>query len=679
MERKFVTGIRIKMFVAVILSTMLILGSLSGVIYMKAKDIIHNGVQEQLTSYKDKVSNDVEKVLLDAGQDVEQLNENHYVREFVKRATDKNNVRTTAGYRELIKTLNLIREKNENMLNIYVGIDAINYLIIHDEFVLPPEFDMSQRGWYKAAIANKGLTITEPYVDVSTQSIVITVCTPIYEENGDLLGVAGMDISLDRISEIMGSFSYKDSGHAVLIDTVGKFIYHKNADLILDKTVAEIEEWKSISGGLLSGKAEIETVKFNEQENYIAYAPVDISKWVVALVVPIEEAEEQLAAFRYIFTIALLLAVIILSIILFVSTGSILKQIPPLLLAFNQASNGDLTARVTSKTNDELGLLSNGFNQMISSQQKVIHEVTDVTHDIFDLVEKTEKNLVEFNANVEEVSATTQQISAGMEETAASMQEMNASSVEIELAMERIADKAREGSNSAKEINQRAINLKDSAVSSRANATRVYEDSNTKLRAAIKESKAIDKIQVLSQAILEITAQTNLLALNAAIEAARVGEAGRGFAVVADEIRKLAEDSKDTVNKIQEVTSTVFSSVDNLVKSSEDMLTFVENQVVKDYEVMVNTGEVYSKDAKYVEEIMVEFKDISEQMLDSIQSMMRVIHEVTLSANEGASGISAIAENAGVFSVRTEEIVEQMIVMKDNTNKLNAMISKFKV
>ncbi|MCX8008064.1 MAG: methyl-accepting chemotaxis protein, partial [Coriobacteriia bacterium] len=181
-------------------------------------------------------------------------------------------------------------------------------------------------------------------------------------------------------------------------------------------------------------------------------------------------------------------------------------------------------------------------------------------------------------------------------------------------------------------------NLKESAVVSQSAAHDIRNAIDKDMRGAIEQSKAVEQINILTESILQITSQTNLLALNAAIEAARAGEAGKGFAVVAEEIRKLAEDSKNTVNQIQSVTQLVVSSVESLKRNSEKALNFIDTTVVGDYKTMVGIGEQYYKDAESVQDLVSDFSATAEELLASIQSMGKAINEVTISNNEGAQG-----------------------------------------
>lgn len=679
MNKKVGFGIRARMFILIILSVAIILFTMSGFIYSKAKKIITEQIKEDLEGSKYNIAKDVSNTLETAKLFVDELNNNSYIKDFIIDANSRETVKTTEGYENLIKTLNLVKNQNSNLLNVYVGIDHLNYLITHNEFDLPSDFDMKGRGWYVEAVKNKGLAITEPYIDTATGLLVVTVCTPINNENGEIIGVAGIDISLQSISDIMSGFSYAKTGHAILSDNSGKLIYHPNSELILKDTIDNADMFGAIGSKMMSGESGLEKIDVSGAEHYISYGPIEISNWSLGLLVPVAEAEDKLVSFRIIFVASIAAGIIILSLIVFFLSGSILKYIPALLNSFNAAANGDLTIRTKTGIKDEIGLLADGFNRMMEAQQKVIYSVIDSAKNITNAIDNTEKNITDLNGSVEDVSATTEQISAGMEETAASMEEMNATSNEIEKVLDDISEKANSGVDSAKEINNRAVSLKDDAVVSRQNAYEIYDNTNEKLREAIEESKTIEQISILSDSILAITDQTNLLALNAAIEAARAGEAGRGFAVVADEIRKLAEDSKQAVTKIQEVTDSVLHSVEKLVGSANGVLDFVDKKAIKDYDILVSTCEQYSKDVSYFEELVSDFSTSFSMLKATIQGMVRSIEEVSLATNEGAEGTANIAEKSSDVIEKSAAVIKHMNNTKEYTDKLMKMVSNFRV
>jgi len=294
-------------------------------------------------------------------------------------------------------------------------------------------------------------------------------------------------------------------------------------------------------------------------------------------------------------------------------------------------------------------------------------------------VSLSSQNLTELAFHIEDVSATTEEMSAGMEETAASAEQMNATSIEIENAVESIALKAQNGSMIASEINKRAQDLRGSSLKSQQSAHDIRETIDADMRTSIEQSKAVEKINLLSQSILQITAQTNLLALNAAIEAARAGEAGKGFAVVADEIRKLAEDSKKTVNEIQDVTKIVVASVQRLTNSSEKALNFIDTIVINDYKAMVSTGKQYYMDAEAIQDLVTDFSATAEELLASIQSMTKAINEVTASNSEGAQSTQNIAEKASGVLQKAAIVSDLMKGTERISERLAEIVSKFKI
>ncbi|MHC1684049.1 MAG: methyl-accepting chemotaxis protein [Clostridiaceae bacterium] len=340
---------------------------------------------------------------------------------------------------------------------------------------------------------------------------------------------------------------------------------------------------------------------------------------------------------------------------------------------------GDLTQEIDIKSNDEIGQLAAGVNKFIDNLRTIMGTVL-ATSEISSAISLSISDLMNnLNGEILAVSATTEEISAGMEETAASTQEMTATSAEIENAAHAMAEKAQQGSVLSSEINSRAVEMKTNFVQSQQRADEIFNETKDKLQQAIEASKVAQEINVLSDAIMQITSQTNLLALNAAIEAARAGELGKGFAVVADEIRKLAEQSKDTVIEIQNITQKVTAAVESLSDNSNNLLNFVETDVAKDYSSMLQVAEQYNGDAKVVDELVMQFSATSEEVLASIQDMLRTIEQVNVAANEGASGTTDVAQKVQNITENFSNIIQQTEISKENTDILMGEISKFKV
>ncbi len=360
---------------------------------------------------------------------------------------------------------------------------------------------------------------------------------------------------------------------------------------------------------------------------------------------------------------------------------SILTPIGKLKVALKDLAErgGDLTQKINIKSNDEMGELAESTNEFIENIRLILKEVHASASMVDEAGGKVGNYLIDLNSYVEDTSAVVEELAAGTEEAAASAQEVNASSHEIQDAINSIAVKAQEGSSEVKKISERAQELRKNAVQSQKSANEICDLTKSRMEDALKKSEVVNQISILSDGILQISSQTNLLALNAAIEAARAGEAGKGFAVVADEIRKLAEDSRNTVTEIQNLTLDVIASVKDLSDSSNEIMNFMDTTVRKDYESLKHTGEQYSFDADFVNDLITDFSATSEELAASIDAVITAINEVSTTVNEGASGNQMIADKAITIVEKVDQVKNQMDVSKDNTIKLQEAINKFKI
>lgn len=359
--------------------------------------------------------------------------------------------------------------------------------------------------------------------------------------------------------------------------------------------------------------------------------------------------------------------------------ASIKKQMNEVVGAAEKLAKGDLNIKVEAYAKDEIGSTAIAINTAVENLRNIITDVKEESLSIVDSIKLVGEMFNEADSQIQQVSAATEEISAGMEESSAAVEEVTSMATTVKDDANNSANKAKDGLEIALGIQKKADEINKNSSKSKENAEEIYRVSREKLERAIEDSKVVQKISEMANSILRISEQTNLLALNAAIEAARAGEHGKGFAVVAEEVRKLAEESSNAVNEIQTNVGKVLSSVDELSNSSKDVLTFIERNVLKDYEELIDISVQYKSDGDTVKNIIENFAEVSENISNSVDQIVRSMEEVSTSVTQVAASAGEIAENISMISNKHEDIAVEADKNAKGAEKLSKIVSQFKI
>ena len=406
---------------------------------------------------------------------------------------------------------------------------------------------------------------------------------------------------------------------------------------------------------------------------------------LVTLQLDVAKAEYEAGQARYqMITFVLMIGIILAIILALLALFTVRKVVNSIIMMQKKIfalaeRGGDLTQSIDIHTKDEIGAMAESINEFLMELREIILAVKNVSTDMKTMSSTMMLTVQNLDLEITEISSTTEELAASMEETNASTEEINAVSNEIAALSNQIAEESKKSAENAKEIQKRAETVQRISQESSKNAREIYESSNAKLKSAMEEAKTVDSINVLAESILDITEQTNLLALNAAIEAARAGESGRGFAVVADEIRKLAENSKESVTQIQGVTQVIVQAVKHLTASVEGIMDYLENQVRSDSEQLVEIGNQYQEDAAYIAHTASSIYESSNEMNELLKTTVNAISEISHAAEESSSGSLNIAERATEILMESNTVKANAESSHQSSEALSLIVSRFTV
>lgn len=331
---------------------------------------------------------------------------------------------------------------------------------------------------------------------------------------------------------------------------------------------------------------------------------------------------------------------------------------------------GNLTQRITVSSRDEIGQLSDGINNFIIQLQNAMQKIRKQS-------EIMQSSLGLMNEEVNNSNENADNIASTMEEISSSIEGITGNTNDIVSSINDVGNQVNEGVVIASDIKALAVGVKEETEKKKTDISDIINEKSQALSLSIEESRQISSINNLTNDILEIASQTNLLALNASIEAARAGEVGKGFAVVAEEIRQLAENSKNTANDIQGISVRVIAAVNQLMTNAQDLMNFIQNQIMNDYVEFEAATDMYYEKADHMDTItglfnknIMSLRNIMAEMNDGITNISAVVEE-------NVRGVSNATENVTKLANSILNIHEQVIKNVDSSKYLLEELNSF--
>jgi len=521
-------------------------------------------------------------------------------------------------------------------------------------------YRVGKRQWYKNAV-EKGELCYDIDVDAVDLSIAANIRVPIYDSDENLLGVGGVDLSLERFTAVMNKLgNVFKTGEAYLIGSDGTYYYHPSRDFVLKKHITDFKNdgklydgIEEVSGHILSQESGIAEVVFNGDKRYFMYTPVESLGWSLVLSVSAAEINSPLMVLARTSFIIILVTILFLVIAVLFMTDMVAKPIKQLVAMIRDIAEGegDLTLRLNVESNDEVGELARWFNIFVEKVHLIISKVKDNAHEVDSATRDINDTSTELASGIEE---QTSQLS----EVAVSIQEMTSGVVQNSRSTDEVADQAEEASRVARQG-------LESIQKTREEMGKISETANTSAEIINKLSQRVDEIGQIVWVISDIAAQTKVLALNASIEVATTeNEGGEGFTVVVEEVRNLVKQTTEATEQIRDTISSIQADTASALSSMGDVQSVVDNGL----DISQQTEEIFEEISKIVGASMQGIKQIatvSKEQSGGAETISHSIASVSAVAKQSARGIEMLSKSADKLKKQTEE--------------LNAMVDQFRL
>ena len=544
---------------------------------------------------------------------------------------------------------------------------------------LPAGYDPRTRDWYKSAAASDEVEISRVYQTASDHTNVVTLSRAV-RKNGELLGVIGMNVSLEDLTGFLKEIKVGETGSLFVLGPDSEYIYHKKFTLA-DPPLSELDggKYKELAARFTSDEAQSFEAEFQGVDKFFRSEPIGTTGWHVVIEMPHAEAFQAAAHMSYaIFGISLAALVLLSGIVYYFLTGMI-SPIEILSETMGFIAKGDLTHKLAASDRaDEIGVLQTSSSGMLATLRQMVENTSKAAEQVLASSEEltasstqtanASQSAAEAVVDIAERAAEQSDIVEMANEVAHKMGEQTADIAKVVDDSTKVAETTAEATREGRAVLEKAVAGVDSLA---ANSVKVGEA----VQSLYDGSKNIAEI---NEVITNIAGQTKLLALNAAIEAARAGEQGKGFAVVADEVRKLAEQSEQAAQEISAVIG----------KNAAQIKSAFSLTKAQDEEVKESVEEVRAADEKF-ESIAAAIRAMLEQVakvgaitgtlekdcrstVDTVEKVSSLSHAV----QQKATDVSAVSEEQAASA---EEIAAASHTLAELAQQLKQGVSKFRL
>lgn len=564
----------------------------------------------------------------------------------------------------------IVAADSDNIQAVWVGDIDANVVTQSDGYTSGSDFEITERAWYKAVEEEKTI-LTDAYVDVSTGNVILSAATPVYDQNGqNIIGVAGVDVALDHINELLPEYKIGNNGFVILATSEGNVIYHPNTDN-QQKSLSELNTDKTLIQAVEGGKDTSVHYSADGKSKYGYVGRIGSTDYLTISCLP---ASEYFASLIRCIIIVLLL-VIAGIVVIIITIRHLATQLTKPIVALNdvaqELAEGNLDVILDIASENEIGELADSIQKTVDRLKEYINYIDEISSVLDRLAdgklkftlkydyagefakvktallhisgsfEQMIKDIIDSSTQVsigaDELSKAAQNIAEGAMTQAASVQELVATT---ESVSQQVEENTEDAQKSATETSRVTHMMQDSR-----------EQMNQMMEAMNKITETSNEVVSIIKTIEDIADQTNLLALNASIEAARAGEAGKGFAVVASEIGSLADDSSKAANNTRDLIEISLQQIDrgsslaqNVVQSMQDVLDAVEEV----NGMIGKSAENNEAQNQSMEQIRVGIEDISKGVEDNSASA----EEASATSQELAAQAATLEELVKRFDLK---------------------------